>query len=610
MKQIRLILSTIFVALTALLGSQKAQAQFSAVTVNILSSGMTTSSCVLPATYVITVEADLTGTAVLGDSVTMYVNWGDGTSNTLKFADSNWVYNNFSHNYTFPGSFTPYASVTATGGATGFWAATPTAGAVTVTDTCAPITGKLFLDNNHNCIQDAGEQGIYGAPIFLINNTLMDTTLYDWTDVNGHYSVVAPAGNYTILANPAYAYTLFWPLTVTPTADVTPSCPAGGLYSLTTVIDSTYNKDFADTCATLTSFDVMSGGCIYGAVPGDTTWVQVIAGNAWWYWAYTCETFTTTLTLNLDPHLHYTGIASVPPTSISGSTFTWNISTTGGPFYAYPRIKVYTDSGVTIGDTVFCTVNATATSFPDPDMSNNTRVFSRIVSASWDPNEVAVSPQGYGAPGYINNSAELTYTIHFQNTGTAAAHNITVIDTTSANLDLRTVHIMASSNPVEMYQEGNLLKFRFNNINLPDSMSNPNGSIGSVTYNVLPKKGLAPGTQIYNRANIFFDYNPGVETNRVLNTIAIPTVVNNVTHKILSAQVYPNPANNTLFASSDDHSDFVISLTDMLGRVLYNGSSANGMVTINTQNLPAGIYIVKLHNADGMEMTTKATIQH
>ncbi len=603
-------LATLFALIITLLFSfkpEKSHAQWTAVSITEYGFVPGNSYCILPDTVSMIVVGWMTGTAVSGDSCTLYVNWGDGTDEYKKVADTSMVMATFTHIYTIPGSFTQFASVTATSGVTSSWLATlPT----TITNTCAPITGHLYVDNNHNCVRDAGEQGLVWAPVFLINNVTMDTSLYGYTDDSGFYSILAPAGNYTILANPAYAYSLFWAAYgPTPTGNAVPSCPANGLSTLTTTVGGTYTQDFADTCAPLSSFDVFAGGCIYGSVPGDTTWVQVLEGNAWWYWGYSCTSFANTLTLTLDPHLHYTGYATIPPTTVSGNTLTWNVSTLGSYFYFYPRIKVYTDVTATMGSVVTCTVSATATAVTDPYLTNNTQVFTRVVTSSWDPNEIAVTPQGSGTQGYITNNTELTYTIHFQNTGTAAARNITVDDTLSANVDIRTLHILNSSSHVDVYKDSNAVRFRFNDINLPDSMSNPNGSIGSVTYSVLPKQGLAPGTQIYNSANIFFDYNPGIATNKVLNTINNNVGVTEI-NKQINAIVYPNPAGDKLFAHLDGATDFSIELTDIMGRTIYSGASNKGIAEVNTSKLSSGVYLVRIADNNGGGQTIKTIIQH
>ncbi len=603
-------LASIFALLFILLFSfkpEKSNAQWTGVTTNVYGFAPGGTACILPDTVSMLVVGWMTGTAVPGDSCTLYVNWGDGTSSSLRVRDSSFVDGSFTHVYTIPGSFTQAATVTATSGVSNTWVATsPT----TLTNTCAPITGHLYMDNNHNCVRDAGELGLVWAPIFLINNVTLDTSLYGYTDDSGFYSIVAPAGNYTILANPAYAYSLYWAASgPTPTGNASPSCPANGLYTLTVAVGGTYSQDFADTCAPLSTFDVWAGGCTYGAVPGDTTWVQVIEGHAWWYWGYSCTAFSNTVSLTLDPHLHYTGYATIPPTSVSGNTLTWNASTVGSYFYFYPRIKVYTDVSATMGSVVTCTVSATPTAYTDPNLTNNTQTFTRVVTSSWDPNEIAVCPQGVGTQGYIANNTQLVYNVHFQNTGTAAARNITVDDTLSANLDVRTLHMMNSSSPVEVYKDGNAVRFRFNNINLPDSISNPDSSIGSFTYSVLPKPGLAPGTQIYNSANIFFDYNPGVATNKVLNTINNNVGIAEVNNE-MNAVVYPNPAGDKLFAHTDCKDNFMIMLTDMMGRTLYAGVGTNGIAEINTSRIASGIYLVKIADKSGAAQTIKVAIQH
>ena len=233
-----------------------------------------------------------------------------------------------------------------------------------------------------------------------------------------------------------------------------------------------------------------------------------------------------------------------------------------------------------------------------------------MVTSSYDPNGKEVFPQGTGAPGYIDNKTPLSYNIHFQNTGTAAARNITIVDTISANLDMKSLHILKSSFPAEVYTSGNVVKFRFNNINLPDKTTNSAGSTGTISYAILPKAGLAQLTQIKNTASIFFDYNAGIVTNTTLNTIKASHVnVQYVSNAGFKAKVYPNPASDKVFANTDDNSDFTLALTDMLGRVVATSKSVNGSAALNTQSLPTGLYIVTLVNTTGNELTTKVTIQ-
>ncbi|MEL7341604.1 MAG: PKD domain-containing protein, partial [Bacteroidota bacterium] len=77
-----------------------------------------------------------------------------------------------------------------------------------------------------------------------------------------------------------------------------------------------------------------------------------------------------------------------------------------------------------------------------------------------------------------------------------------------------------SSHPYSlMFEDDRVLVFTFANINLPDSASDPLGSQGFVAYTLQHAGSLSPGTQIDNRAAIYFDYNAPIITNTVQNTI-------------------------------------------------------------------------------------------
>ena len=67
--------------------------------------------------------------------------------------------------------------------------------------------------------------------------------------------------------------------------------------------------------------------------------------------------------------------------------------------------------------------------------------------------------------------------------------------------------------------ENRNMRFLFPGIMLPDSLTDPVGSQGFVTYRVMPLLNLAPGTVIENTGEIYFDLNPAIITNTTLNTI-------------------------------------------------------------------------------------------
>lgn len=142
-------------------------------------------------------------------------------------------------------------------------------------------------------------------------------------------------------------------------------------------------------------------------------------------------------------------------------------------------------------------------------------------SCSCDPNDKLVNPVGCGPNHNINKNETLKYSIRFQNTGTGPAHNIILSDKIDSNLDITTFKLLATSHTISDIQilPGNNLIIKFNNIELPDSGSNMQGSMGYVAFSISPKSGIVDGTVITNQAGIYFDRNAVVLTNTVFNTL-------------------------------------------------------------------------------------------
>jgi hypothetical protein len=603
------LLFAIFLAMLSFGTNSRVSAQATAISLtDSIPSG--TSFCTLPTNVYFNLYGTVSGAlTTANDTVTIYFNAGDGFDTTFTVEpyslSSGWYNTYIFHNYTLPGAYTTYATATAMSGVS---ATAPST--VYMSNTCANLHGRLYGDLNGNCVHDAGEPGLPYLNILAINTTTGDTAWGGYTDDSGNYAINLIADDYKIVPNLSTAYYWFGFYG----GGLAPSCPASGTYTFTAAASGSYTENFAFSCTPPDSIDIVAGGFNCDLVRGATSWIQVYAGDWWWYSDYICADVTSTITLTLDPKLHYLDYVSYyggsAPSSVSGSTVTWDLSSASGEFGLYGYVEVTVDSSATIGDTLCNTIYASPTSLPDPNLSNNTAAFCDPVLASYDPNGIAVAPQGVGAPGYIINETPLTYNIHFQNTGTAPATNITVEDTLSTNLDMSTLHVLKSSAPVEIYKSGNAVKFFFSNINLADSMDHPNQSIGSVTFGVMPKPDLAAGTQIFNKASIYFDYNSAVVTNRVLNTINNTLSIQNVSNNGVKAIIYPNPAGDEVSAKTDDKSEFIITVTDMLGRTIATSNSIKGQASISTSSLSAGLYLVTLTNSNGKQLTTKLTVQH
>ncbi|MFM1930723.1 MAG: hypothetical protein RL226_26 [Bacteroidota bacterium] len=140
---------------------------------------------------------------------------------------------------------------------------------------------------------------------------------------------------------------------------------------------------------------------------------------------------------------------------------------------------------------------------------------------AYDPNDKQVFPNGYGEEHLVLQETELEYLVRFQNTGNAPATNIVIRDTIDVNLDLTTLQMVANSHSVMITIDSDkrTIEFIFENIMLPDSVSNEPDSHGLISYRIKPLPNLSVGTVIENAAYIYFDNNEAVVTNTTWTTI-------------------------------------------------------------------------------------------
>ncbi|MEL7422378.1 MAG: FG-GAP-like repeat-containing protein [Bacteroidota bacterium] len=156
----------------------------------------------------------------------------------------------------------------------------------------------------------------------------------------------------------------------------------------------------------------------------------------------------------------------------------------------------------------------------------------RSVIGPFDPNIKEAYPTGIGPGRLIERDWKLTYTIHFQNTGTDLARTVVLKDTLSPFLDLSTFQPVSSSHAYEwQILADRTLIVTYPDINLPDSTSNLVGSQGLFSYSIVPLAAAPALSLIENRAGIYFDFNPPIITNYTRHTIRKPRLefVENIT---------------------------------------------------------------------------------
>jgi uncharacterized repeat protein (TIGR01451 family) len=234
--------------------------------------------------------------------------------------------------------------------------------------------------------------------------------------------------------------------------------------------------------------------------------------------------------------------------TISGDTLIWGFFTL--PSFQSFRISILDSVSITDSIGRILTSRATINSAAlDTFPANNISVFSMRVVNSVDPNEKSVEPEIFTSSNFNSNDF-LTYTIQFQNTGTAIAFNVWVEDTLSPMLDITTFQAIASSaNYILNFRDENVISFWFYNLQLLDSNTSEPGSHGFVTFQIKPKSNWILGDSICNTAQIYFDYNDAVSTNSVCSILVQPNLSKEISASI-NQSVFPNPAQNKIFIQS------------------------------------------------------------
>ncbi|PZR24491.1 MAG: hypothetical protein DI539_00520 [Flavobacterium psychrophilum] len=227
----------------------------------------------------------------------------------------------------------------------------------------------------------------------------------------------------------------------------------------------------------------------------------------------------------------------------------------------------------------------------DATPENNVAVLNQTIVNSYDPNDITVHE---GAEIYEGQAGDyLTYTIRFQNTGTAEAINIRLENTLDDLLDWSTFKPIASSHIYEVKRTDNLLEFEYKDIYLPDSTANEPGSHGFVTYKIKPKAEYGLGDIVSNTAEIYFDFNEAIITNTATTEVVEILGLND--NALTIARLYPNPVKDQLHVEVAQGELQSVAVYDINGRLCL---SANNSI-IDTYTLKSGIYFVKITTDTG-----------
>lgn len=224
---------------------------------------------------------------------------------------------------------------------------------------------------------------------------------------------------------------------------------------------------------------------------------------------------------------------------------------------------------------------------------------------SYDPNDKSALPVGYGENHYLKASDEINYRIRFQNTGTDTAFTVVIRDELAPWLDMTTLRRGNASHANRLNIQGErTLVFTFDNILLPDSTTNQEGSNGFVDFYIRSREDTPLETRVENTAAIYFDFNEPVLTNTVFHTIGenFVEIINWVSNPgaDLGWKIYPNPTPGAAvlellhaFAGTK-----ILIITDQHGREIRRIAFDGTRLSL-TEPLPSGWYALRLLDAGG-----------
>lgn len=465
--------------------------------------------------------------------------------------------------------------------------------------TYGSVSGTIYIDNNSDCSNNAGDIGVtYINPSVNGNYSSNPHQNYFYTgNTNGNYQVNLQEDhlqNYTVSIPPIYAFTF------------PPSPCFQSSYTFNNLPQA--NVDFPLQCADFDTYVTYSSTPARPGIPFNLSPRVFNIG---------CDLVSGVLKLKLDPNVTYNAALSTHPADAQvGDTLIWyysnlnNLANNTAYFNQFlGGIHLTPSLAVSIGDSLLFHLS-TAVLPNDVDASNNVRQIKIPIVNSYDPNVKNVEPKGRDAEGYIPVDTEtLTYTIHFQNTGTADAINVYVLDTLEANLDPKSLQILATSHQMTpSWINDSVVKFNFPNIHLADSLSNEPESHGFVKFKINLKPNLPVGTVIKNKVGIYFDFNAPIITNYAINTLENPLSISEYAN-FSGLSVYPNPTKEKVTFEFKDAYNGSLELLDLSGKQVVH-KQVMQKTTIDVQSLQSGVYFYRIDNHEnGASIFGKIIVQ-
>ena len=312
---------------------------------------------------------------------------------------------------------------------------------------------------------------------------------------------------------------------------------------------------------------------------------------------------TTTLSGSIDFNFNddVLDFVSATPTAASQNTglLTWNYTNLQpyetGVIDVVLNINTPTDPVFPVnGDDV---LDFTATINPvsgDETPADNVSELNQTVVNSYDPNDKTCLEGKTISPSEVGEYVH--YVIRFENTGSANAINIVVKDVAMYDVSsLRPLH--GSHEYYTRIKNTNEVEFIFENINLPFDDANNDGF---VAFKIKTLPTLVENDTFENKAEIYFDYNFPIITDKEITTVMNPLSVSEYSIDS-SLKIYPNPAKGFIKISGNNNLES-IAIYDINGRLLQEIKVLGNQTEkeLSLEQLASGIYLIKVESDKGV----------
>ncbi len=449
---------------------------------------------------------------------------------------------------------------------------------IAVPENFAELAGRVFNDLDDDCLEGTDEAGIAHRLV-----RVEPGPFYGITDQNGDYVVRLPPGNFTASLLPRRNWRI--------------NCkPAERHVALPTAGERLDDLDFAHFMIPGIEEVALSISSEGRPRPGAEITYCIQGRNIG-----TVE-YSGTLDFMFDPLLNFVS-ASPQPGNLEAGLARFDVEQLPLESTLALKLTLRIPPDPSLTGRRICARVATATSSSDQLLrGENFDEDCLEIRNSFDPNDIQVEPAGTGPQGFVPLSEQiLAYTIRFQNTGNAEAIEVRVLDTLDDNLDIASLRMGIVSHDYRLIiRDDNILEFRFDNINLPDNKSDEAGSNGFIKYTIHLKPDMTAGTQIRNRAAIYFDFNAPVITNTVVTTLKSTSTTVDDALNSSGLSIYPNPSGGLFSIASSGDKLLTVRMFDIHGsEIPCTTKTAGKGLIVYSEHSATSVYFLRITGAGG-----------